>query len=94
MLNKAQYLLNLLQEESVEVAQRASKCIRFTCEHKYAEYRKSNIGLLQEELTDFLSILHLLELELGIKFDMSVSRAKIDRVINTMRVSRDLGVLG
>ena len=51
-------LLGLLQEESAEVTQCASKCIRFGMEAVYKE--QSNRFRLEQEIGDLLAILKLL----------------------------------
>lgn len=49
MLNRTEYYLNLIQEECSEVAQRASKSIRFGLDELKEGRMKDNKTLLCEE---------------------------------------------
>jgi hypothetical protein len=64
MLNRTEYLLNLIQEECAEVAQRASKCMRFGM-NEARENRPTNIRLLCEEFYDLLCVFDMLDKELN-----------------------------
>jgi NTP pyrophosphatase (non-canonical NTP hydrolase) len=90
-MNRKEYLFSLLTEEASEIAQAANKCNRFTPEHAY--YEQSNIERLQVEITDFVTVLYLLEQELGITFELNLSTDKLDRIEKYMQTSRDMGTL-
>ena len=92
-MNRVQYLFNLLSEEASEVAQNASKCIRFTPFHKSPKYTENNIERLQTEITDFVTIIQMLEEELRHKFDMTPSEDKRERVEQYYEISRQLGTV-
>jgi hypothetical protein len=63
MLNRTEYLLNLVQEECAEVAQRASKCMRFGLDES-REDKPTNIRLLCEEFYDLMCVFDMLNKEL------------------------------
>ena len=90
-MNKQQYFLMLLMEEASEVAQAASKCVRFTPEHAY--YDKSNIERLDVELTDFFTVLELVEASTGYKFCRLASTDKLARITEYVNISQHMGVL-
>lgn len=92
-MNLQQYLMSLLMEEASEVAQAANKCNRFTPDHIYADYGNSNLERLQIEITDLVTVLSLLEKELGVTFDMTPSNDKVQRITNMMVHSRAMGTL-
>jgi hypothetical protein len=88
-----EYLLLLLAEECSEVAQAASKCVRFTPEHTYSGYDKSNLERLKVELSDICSVLFLLETELDTKFELTHSEEKVNTIIKYLGISREMGTL-
>ena len=92
-LNVEQYLLTTLAEEASEVAQEASKCIRFTCTHTNPVTKTINIDKLEIELRDLMTIVHMLEKHLGIMFNKEPSMKKEDTVLHYMNISTKLGVL-
>lgn len=85
--------MSLLMEEASEVAQEANKCNRFTPYHMYAPHGLTNLEKLQIEITDFMTVLHLLEEELKTEFDKSISQPKIERIEKFMEISRQMGTL-
>jgi len=90
-MNKQEYLLLCLAEECNELSQNAIKCLRFTTEHHY--YELSNIERVQLELTDVMSVLHLLEEELHLEFNKNPSQEKINKLQGYMVRSQQLGTL-
>jgi NTP pyrophosphatase (non-canonical NTP hydrolase) len=103
MLNKEQYLLTQLQEECAEVAQRASKAIRFGLYEKQPGQDKTNFDRLREEIVDLLTVVHYLEEIINnviimptdkglvdLAQMMAAKRAKIEKY---MEYSIDIGVL-
>lgn len=92
-LNVEQYLLTTLAEEASEVAQEASKCIRFTCTHTNPVTKVINIDKLEVEIRDLMTLIHMLEKHLDIKFNKEPSMKKEDSVLHYMNVSTRLGAL-
>jgi NTP pyrophosphatase (non-canonical NTP hydrolase) len=92
-MNKKEYLLICLAEEASEVAQAASKCLRFTTDHMYGGYTDTNIERLNNEVSDLFTILHMLEEELKMEFDKDVSKLKMAATAKYMKISNEMGVL-
>jgi hypothetical protein len=90
-MNREQYLFKLLEEEASEVGQNASKCMRFTALHTAPQYSETNLERLQTELTDFFTVLEMLEEELKVEFDRSSSASKKDRIEGYYNISKQLG---
>lgn len=90
-MNLREYLFSLAMEEAGEVAQAANKCNRFTPDHAY--YEQSNIERLQTEVTDLITVLHLITRETGFAFSLAVSDVKIERINKYMAISREMGTL-
>lgn len=90
-MNLQEHLFQQLQEEACETAVAASKCNRFTLDHTY--YETSNLERLRVEIRDQMSVLRVIELELGITFDTSPCDEKIARVYDTMALSRKMETL-
>jgi len=93
MLTRQEYLLNCLQEEAIEIAHAASKCIRFTPLDGHHSKTSTNIEDLEREIRDFMTVLNMLEDELKLEIDISICKDKIARVEHFMDYSRNLGVL-
>ena len=90
-MTREQYLLTCLAEECGEVAQRATKAIRFGLDpddRRPPEWRDTNNRQsLQQELSDLLTVADMLGLKL------ECSNAKREKVHEYMDVSRKLGRL-
>lgn len=80
-------------EEASEVSQAANKCNRFTKDHVYEPYGTSNLERLQIEITDFMTVLSMIEAKIQHKFDLSVSEDKIERICKYMYESKLMGTL-
>jgi len=101
MLNRTEYLLNLVQEECSEVAKRASKCIRFGVDEMGPSRIKNNIVLLAEEYLDLIAVLEMLDFELGRQLSKVFSdegfddyiKNKIAKVEKYMVYSQERGLL-
>ena len=90
-MNKREYLLTCFKEEANEVAQAVSKCIRFTENHEHQG--SSNLDRLRIEITDFMTLMHMVEAELGVVFDKEPSAGKAARTLMYMEHSKRLGAL-
>lgn len=77
VVDKTQYLLDKLQEESAEVIQAVSKVRRFGAQNHHPDRETTNIQELIEELEDFLAI--VAALEHSQYFDLSYSKTKIQQ---------------
>ena len=101
MLTRKEYLLQLLQEECVEVAERASKAVRFgleevpSLEHLPSNIRQcNNAELIMHEVNDLLGILTIMWAEgLLPPVDQKALEVKKLRVEKYMDYSRKLGIL-
>jgi NTP pyrophosphatase (non-canonical NTP hydrolase) len=92
-MNIKQHLFLLLMEECGEVAQAASKCVRFTPEHAPAEM-PTNFENLVVEFNDLIAIIELLQEE-GLhleRIDHLVNEKK-ERLRKFMQISKDMGTL-
>lgn len=97
-MNKEQMLLTLLSEECVEVAQLASKSIRFGLDSCDPTTGKSNVNALHQELIDIISVVQYLNYEHDFNFDFDnidwkAVSAKKERIDKYMKYSSDLGRL-
>lgn len=68
-MNEEQFLLTLMAEEAVEIAQRATKAIRFGLDEVQSGQDLTNRQRLMLEIFDFLTILELTEADLGLLTD-------------------------
>jgi NTP pyrophosphatase (non-canonical NTP hydrolase) len=91
-MNRLQYLFGQLAEEACEVAQAASKCNRFTINMRY-QNGPTNLEQLSTEIRDLMTVLSMVEDELKVELDKSVSPDKIAKVERYILISKDLGVL-
>lgn len=93
-MNKREMLLMLLAEEAAEIAQAASKCLRFTPEHrKDGEGTPSNLENLQTELNDLNAIIFSLKSEGIILNTNAMSLTKLEKLDKYFDISRQLGTL-
>lgn len=101
MLNKLEYTLVQLQEECAEVSQRAAKALRFGMYEIQPGQEKSNLERLEDEAIDLLTMLAILDSQLGDvmcifndpeKFELAMN-AKKEKVLQYMKYSREKGLL-
>ena len=95
-MNKEQMLLTLLSEECAEVAQLASKSIRFGLDSCDPTTGKSNMSALHQELIDIIAVVQYLNYEYNFRFDFDnidwkAVAAKKERIDKYMKYSSDLG---
>jgi len=89
MLNETEHLLTILGEECAEVAQVASKAIRFGINHVPPGKAEENRRILERELADLMAVADLL----GLKIRDEDKAAKVERVKHFMKLSQELGTL-
>jgi len=78
-----------LMEECAEVTQAASKCIRFTRNHKY--YEESNIERLNEEIQQLQALLIVLQkVEKDINLDHSKVEAYAHKLFANLKLSIEM----
>jgi len=89
-MDRTEELLLILSEECAEVAQAASKCIRFGMAATHPNYPESNQLRLEQELGDFMAMFKLLIEENGLNEDniMKAAEAKLIKVEKFMRNGR------
>lgn len=97
-MNKEQMLLTLLSEECAEVAQLASKSIRFGLDSYEPLTGVSNIDGLHNELIDIIAVVQYLNYEYNFNFDFDnidwkAVAAKKERIDKYMKYSVNLGRL-
>jgi hypothetical protein len=97
-MNTQEALLVMVAEEAAEVAQAACKCLRFTPNHVYSEYKKSNMDRLLEELTDLTATVGLLMSNINKEdIDMELisesTRIAMQRKIKSLQVSKIVGAV-
>jgi len=90
-----QYLLNNMMEESSEIAQAASKVLRFTALHRAPGSDTDNLSNLIIELNDLYAHLDLLESFYGKIFNRNEAliAAKKARISKYLEISWKLGTL-
>lgn len=94
-MNLKEILLLQVMEEASEIAQAASKCLRFTPEHHVETAKFSNINQLRVEVRDLITVLHKLgqefpELEVNTN---GVDLNKLSRMEYYHGISKDMGTL-
>ncbi len=94
-MNHTEYLLTCLAEEAVEVAQRATKALRFGCDEVQPGQGLSNTRRIRQELNDLIAVAEMLEeagvLVLPLEVD-AIDRKKA-KVAAFMEYSRSCGAL-
>lgn len=89
-MNEIQHLLTVLAEESSEVAQRATKAIRFGLMEVQPGQQENNTRRLERELAELVAVADLL----GLKIRDDDKVAKIEKLKRMMDYSRQVGALG
>ena len=84
-----QHLLTILAEEAAEIAQQASKAIRFGIDHHRPGTDKSNRDLLEEEFSDLVAVAQLLNLS-TLPYYVATKKEKVEAM---MKISKQLGEL-
>lgn len=77
-MNTLQHLLTILAEECAEVAQRASKAIRFGLHEVQPGQHEDNKRRLERELADLVATAELLELEIR-ELDKADKKEKVKK---------------
>lgn len=88
-MRQKEYLLTVLAEECSEVAQRASKAIRFGIEEVQPGQPDDNRRRLERELSELMEVADLL----GLKVREEDRAAKRVKLCEFMAYSRRLGIL-
>ena len=95
-MTRTEHLLCIIAEECAEVAQRASKAMRFGLSEVQPGQPHTNLERMKHELTDLMATLQLLGREIdfghGIDFDGLVE-AKIGKVEKFLKYSAECGTL-
>lgn len=92
MLSKQEHLLILLMEEAAEIAQAASKVLRFTADHHQNPTSYSNVEILRVELNDLYAIVEeLLATGLSISYDEKLISIKREKLKLYTEISQKLG---
>lgn len=92
-MNRTEHLLTILSEECAEVAQRASKALRFGLEEAQPGHA-TNASRITQELNDLLGVMKMLVDEgLIPEPDLGAADAKRDRVEEYLRYSDVCGTL-
>jgi len=93
-MNRLQYLLLLAAEEGSEVAQAATKAMRFGTQEVYKVTGLSNEARLQAEFNDILAVMELLNEEgLVLYRNEDMIKEKKAKVEKFMQYSKDLGIV-
>jgi hypothetical protein len=88
-MKKTEYLLVVLAEEGAEVAQRASKAIRFGLLEVQPGQEETNVRRLERELADVMATAELL----GLKVRDEDKAAKREKLKKYMGYSQQIGTL-
>jgi hypothetical protein len=94
-MTRHDHLLLILAEECAEVAQRASKALRFGIEEKQPGQNKTNGERLQEEMVDLYAVWEMIVEEIDevpsiFVADLQVKRLKVEKF---MKYSKECGRL-
>lgn len=93
-MNKTDYLLTCLAEESGEIIQAVGKALRFGLEDGYPETERTNRTDLQAELNDLFAVVELLQDQKDlVGLDRAVINAKKAKVLHWMKYSTERGRL-
>lgn len=94
-MNIKEHFLVVLIEELAEMQQAASKVLRFSIDHQFELYDKTNLENLQEELIDVFAALNILQPLIGLKveFDKAKLESAIDRKLIMFKKSLELGTV-
>ena len=94
-MNRMEHLLSIAAEEAVEVAQRATKALRFGLNEVQPGQELSNLERMRGELCDLLAAFEMVYDEAGQRFgiDLDAIAAKKAKVGKFLAYSRDLGTL-
>lgn len=100
-MNRQEYLLAVLAEECAEVAQRATKALRFTleeCEPDTGKEESTNAMRIMEEFMDLLATMEMLQEDGSLPTMSTVAtrlriQMKKTKVEKFMRYSKQLGTL-
>ena len=93
-MTRQQLLLTQLAEECMEVAQRASKAIRFGIDEIQPGQELTNVERLRLEFSDLMAICDMLFYEgINLSVEQSLIDAKQAKVEKFLEYSRSLGVL-
>ena len=94
MMTKKEYLLLCLMEECNEVAQAASKCLRFGFDDKHPEKEETNLEGLKGEMNDLRAIVGmLLEEGVDINYSARLISKKYSKTEHYMGYSQKAGIL-
>lgn len=88
-MNDREHLLTILSEECAEVAQRASKAIRFGLYEVQPGQPKNNKWRLEQELADLMATAEILGLEVRVADKV----AKLEKLKKYMGYAREVGTL-
>ena len=94
-MNRMEHLLSIVAEEAVEVAQRATKALRFGIEEVQPGQALSNLQRMRGELYDLLAAFEMVHDEAGQQFgiDLDAITAKKAKVEKFLGYSAELGTL-
>lgn len=94
-MNRLQYLLGKLAEESAEIAQMAQKTSQFGLDEVCPGLTASNAERLHREIDDMLTIVDMLNIEFGFNYcpDMDHVAAKKVKVEKYYEYAKSLGTI-
>lgn len=94
-MNKIEHLLTIVAEECVEVAQRATKALRFGLKETQEGHTETNAERLRQEFADLQATLRYLSVETGLDFTPSgqMLMDKVDRIDEYLKLSEGRGTL-
>lgn len=94
-MNRSEHLLTIVAEEAVEVAQRATKALRFGLDEVQPGQQLSNLQRLMGEVYDLLGSLEMLHRAAGrhMGIDLDAVEAKKAKVEKFLAYSLELGTL-
>jgi hypothetical protein len=94
-MNKTEHLLTIIAEEATEVAQAATKALRFGLKDVNPNTRETNLFALRKECSELIAVCQMLYADMGDSFtvDGSIGADKIDRVNYWLEYSKKQGKL-
>lgn len=92
-MNLQEYFLVVCMEELAEMQQAISKILRFTPEHTFEGYEKSNMENFEHEFHDVLAVMHILTAisTLNMKVNDEKVKYAIENKMGMFKKSVELG---
>ena len=89
-MNRQEHLLSILAEECNEVAQRATKALRFGLDEIQPEQPYENSERIRKEFADLWAVYEMIGLDLPSRFEVDAKKIKVEKFL---KYSEECGTL-